>query len=137
MRYLLFSFLFVSCSQKTLFYNRADHSKQISLFAKKNGEYRALVLHYKLDDNTQFHFIINKSICDSFVLHRLIKVSRKSKDNYRIYILSKNGSILPGLSPVELNLIAEFKNTVDSLGWCQSKLLEIPEKLFATEIKRK
>ena len=139
MKYLLISFIFISCTQKVLYFERESKNrmKQISLYGKKDGEYRGLALSYKLDDKTTYHFFIYKIACDSFVLHRAIKKSKKVKDNYKMYIVSGNGAIKADFSREEIQLISELKNKIDSLGWCQSNILSKPDSLFISLIKKK
>jgi hypothetical protein len=111
--------------------------KQISLYGKKDSEYRRLALSYNWMIRQAYHFFVYKIACDSFVLHRFIKKSKKVKDNYKMYIVSENGAIKADFSSEEIQLISELKNKIDSLGWCQLNILSKPESLFISPIKKK
>lgn len=138
MRILIILLLFTGCTQKVIYFKREnkDRMKQITLLGKKHGVYRGAVISYQSDKNHQYHFSLGKKACNSFSLQRFNKVSNKSRENLKKYIVSTSGDTKAVFSEEELYLLSDLKKVIDSLGWCHSAMLSSPESLYLVEINR-
>lgn len=137
MKYLLIFFLFYSCNKVLYYKPNSDNSyKQLTLLGKKNSKYRGVVIFYNDKKGHWCYFNVINSNCDTIYMSEYIKDVNK-KNNTRYYYVSKAGNVHANLSSLHLELLADLKKTVDSLGWCVSDILANPGTLYVTDRPRK
>ena len=137
MKFLLLLFLFSSCNKIIyLNHNIGGYDEQLSLLWKKGGEYRAAIIVYHNHKDHWLDMTANKLFCGSVFFSEYIKTGKKTS-TVKTYYVSRTGNEKIHFSQIQLKLFSDMKRIVDSLGWCQSGILSIPDSLYFTEIQRK
>jgi hypothetical protein len=135
----LFLLLFLFCSCNKIIYrnpNNEGYYEQRSLLWKRNGQYRGISVIYNNQKDHWFYITVQKSTCDSFFFSEHFKTSDK-KENINNYFISRAGDKRINFSTMQLQMPANAKKIADSLGWCQSGILSIPDSLFLRKFQRK